>query len=302
MPSRASNWITFIMKIFSFLFLLLVQSAFAEYPYELSICAIFRNEASYLKEWIEFHHLVGVQHFYLCSHNSHDSYKEVLAPYIQSGLVELIEIETQEGENPIEFFTLHVQCKFYTDCLNKSRGESKWIAFLDSDEFLFPAEEETLLTVLKEYEGAPGIGVNWQMFGTSWVQKVKPHECMIERLTRCAPTDHRENKHIKSIIRPEYAIDLINPHFARFREGAGQVNTDHVSFGGPFSPYIQVDKLRINHYWLRDESFLRHDKLPRRIRWGCPIESVMKYHREYNQEENRSILRYVPRLKERLGM
>lgn len=289
-------------KIFSFLFIFIVQLAFAEYKYELSICTIFRNEASYLKEWIEFHRLVGVQHFYLCSHNSTDAYKEVLAPYIQSGLVELQEVETkEEGEN-VEYFTLHVQCKFYTDCLHRSRGESKWVAFLDSDEFLFPVEDDSLLTVLKEYEGGVAIGVNWQMFGTSWVQKVKQHECMIERLTRCAPMEHRDNKHIKSIVKPECTLDFVNPHFARFFDGFTQVNTDHVPFGGPFSPYIQVNKLRINHYWLRDEYFLRHDKLPRRINWGCPIESVMKCHREYSQDENRSILRYVPRLRERLGI
>ena len=33
--------------------------------YDLSVCAIFKDEASYLKEWIEYHKLVGVQHFYL---------------------------------------------------------------------------------------------------------------------------------------------------------------------------------------------------------------------------------------------
>ena len=26
----------------------------------LSVCAIFRNEAPYLREWIEFHRIIGV--------------------------------------------------------------------------------------------------------------------------------------------------------------------------------------------------------------------------------------------------
>ena len=30
--------------------------------FELAIAAIFRNEAPYLREWIEFHRLVGVEH------------------------------------------------------------------------------------------------------------------------------------------------------------------------------------------------------------------------------------------------
>jgi hypothetical protein len=31
----------------------------------LAITAIFQNEAPYLKEWIEFHLLMGAEHFYL---------------------------------------------------------------------------------------------------------------------------------------------------------------------------------------------------------------------------------------------
>lgn len=49
-------------------FLLFAFPAYAQY--ELAICAIFQDEAAYLKEWIEFHKLVGVQHFYLYNHAS----------------------------------------------------------------------------------------------------------------------------------------------------------------------------------------------------------------------------------------
>lgn len=34
------------------------------YSVYLAVCAIFRDEAPYLAEWIEFHRLVGVEHFY----------------------------------------------------------------------------------------------------------------------------------------------------------------------------------------------------------------------------------------------
>ena len=43
----------------------LMDRAFSEKKYKLSICAIFKNEANYLKEWIEYHRMVGVEHFYL---------------------------------------------------------------------------------------------------------------------------------------------------------------------------------------------------------------------------------------------
>ena len=38
--------------------------------YNVTICAIFKNEAPYLREWIEFNRVVGIEHFYLFNNNS----------------------------------------------------------------------------------------------------------------------------------------------------------------------------------------------------------------------------------------
>ena len=62
-----------------------------EMKYRLSLCLIFKNEAPFLKEWIDYHTIVGVDHFYLYNNNSDDNYKEVLEPYIRQGIVTLIE-------------------------------------------------------------------------------------------------------------------------------------------------------------------------------------------------------------------
>ena len=55
-------------------------------PY-LSIAAIYRNEAPYLREWIEFHKLVGVERFFLYNNESTDDHRAVLAPYVEAGIV-----------------------------------------------------------------------------------------------------------------------------------------------------------------------------------------------------------------------
>ncbi len=57
----------------------------------LSVCAIVKNEAKYLKEWIEFHRLVGVDHFYLYNNGNIDSVQKVLSPYIRKGIVTFID-------------------------------------------------------------------------------------------------------------------------------------------------------------------------------------------------------------------
>ena len=65
-------------------------------PYYLSIATIFRNEAPYLKEWIEYHLMMGVDHFYLYNNMSEDNYLEVLNPYIEHDIVTLVDWPNQE--------------------------------------------------------------------------------------------------------------------------------------------------------------------------------------------------------------
>ena len=55
-----------------------------EQPY-LAACTIYRDAASYLAEWIEFHRLVGVERFFLYDNGSVDDHREVLAPYVDAG-------------------------------------------------------------------------------------------------------------------------------------------------------------------------------------------------------------------------
>src|SRR3984957_13412863 len=57
--------------------------------HQLSICAIFKDEACFLKEWIEYHRLVGVDHFYLYNNESSDDFLKILQPYVHEGIVSL---------------------------------------------------------------------------------------------------------------------------------------------------------------------------------------------------------------------
>ena len=46
--------------------------------YYFSICAIFKDESLSIKEWIEYHKLIGVEHFYLYNNKSKDSSVSIL--------------------------------------------------------------------------------------------------------------------------------------------------------------------------------------------------------------------------------
>jgi hypothetical protein len=223
------------------------------YTYDLAVCGMFQNEARFLKEWIEFYRLVGVQHFYLYNNKSTDNFAFVLEPYLLKGVVDLIDW-------PYSNVDLHAQNKAFTDAIKRARGVAKWVAFLDLDEYLFPCKQMNLLDFLKDFENYGGVCANWFMFGTSDVERIPDDGLMIEYLVKCDP---HGNKHVKSIVRPERVVNFINPHFAHYKKGFYQVNADKMRFDGPYSPYISLDKIRINHYWTRDIFYVNTIKLPR---------------------------------------
>lgn len=53
----------------------------------LGVCAIFKQETRRLREWLEYHMLVGVERFWLYDNDSQPSgADEVLEPYVGRGL------------------------------------------------------------------------------------------------------------------------------------------------------------------------------------------------------------------------
>lgn len=284
-----------------FFFLFFASHCQGEYKYTLSICAIFQDETPFLKEWIEFHRLMGVEHFYLYNHQSKDHFQEVLEPYIQKGIVELINKQTTAIT--LKAFN-NLQCKCYNECLKSSKGVSKWVAFLDLDEFLFPTSSKKKLSqIMEEYGQFGGIGVNWVIFGTSNVWKIPKYQLITETLKLRADKSYSGNRYFKSIVMPERTSHFTNPHHPIFEKGFDLVNTDKLPLEGMWSHYYQINKLRINHYWTRQGEYFYSQKLKRHKNWrGDPdskaIEKFLKY---ISVEEDDTIQRFLPELKKLLS-
>jgi hypothetical protein len=259
----------------------------------LAITAIFQNEAPYLKEWIEFHLLMGAEHFYLFDHLSTDSPKKVLAPYLAKGQVTLISW-------PLRYSNLYewhqIQCLAYERALFWAKGKVEWLAILDVDEFLFSVQKP-LLETLELFKFQAGIGVNWQTFGTSNVAKIPKDKLLIETLNYKVEENQVTNHYIKSIVRPECVKACENSHSMTYKPGFTQVSTDETPFTGCLSPTVRIDLLRINHYTLRDEHYLTTQKLPRLKRWWKSVtdEEIARY-QELNQVKDTLIHQFVPEL------
>lgn len=287
----------------------------------LAVCAIFRDEAPYLAEWLAFHELMGVGHFYLYNNNSSDDFRAVIQPFVDQGLVTLLDW-------PVPFHQ-RAQRKAYAHCLDAVRGKVRWLACIDIDEFLFAPADETLVAALTEFEDWPGVVVNWQVYGSSGHLK-ESAEPVIERFTRRAPVNWVRNRKVKTIVNPARTLAPTGVHHfdyvdnglavdekktrvtATRRSGFRRRLKPWVGKLGPLlrytDPYsaadinkktVTVDHLRINHYPIKSrEEFARKSLLKKKKRRYEFID-YFAYH-DRNEVEDPVLGQFLPALKERL--
>lgn len=279
------------MKCITTLFLLLTLSFFPlnAKDYYLSCVAIFRDEADYLKEWIEYHHMLGVEHFYLYNNLSQDHFKEVLSPYISSGVVELIEWNHQH-KGAREWGVVQQNC--YKDAVKRCIKETKWLAILDTDEFIVPIHTNSIASMIHNEEGKKtnkrvvNYTIHWVLFGTSQVEKVGKDQLMIELLTQNEGVKHRL---YKSIVKPEFVGRNISPH-KPLLINKGKSKT------------LPMTTAQINHYTLRDRDFMQRVKAPRLVNlFGGTkrlhnLDKVCCHINHYSDK----ILRFTPELRHKM--
>jgi len=260
----------------------------------LAICAIYRDEAQYLREWVAFHRLAGVERFFLYDNFSVDDHRAALAPFLEDGTVVVYDWPVHEGQHPA-----------YDDCLARHRDHARWIAFIDLDEFLFSPTGAPLPEILRDYEDDPGVVVNWAMFGTSG-HLTKPEGLVIETHLHRKRYPEGAREHVKSIVDPARTEHVRSPHVFAYRDGAFPVNEKGERQDQPpfsFADY-STERLQINHYSMKsDEEFAR--KVARGGADGkqkvFPPGSYEKRRAGMNAEYDDAITRYLPPLREMLA-
>lgn len=260
----------------------------------LSVYCRFRNEAVWLREWLEYYRLLGVDHFFMIDHLSTDNPRSVLDPYINHGLVTYVRWD-QELEKPHS----RTFVKMGNHALRLARGKTRWLAIFDSDEFLMPVEDIDLKKFLVQYERHAAVVVNWAMFGTAGVEKIPPDQLMLEALTKRAPRDYHQNHHIKTILQPALTKS-VGIHDAVYYGPGHAVNTNRESCIGSFNRPVLTDKLRLHHYFLRDREFVRNTKIARRQAFGHNPDVMWQWDIEMNAEDDESMARYTPALRNRV--
>ena len=236
------------------------------FPYDLAVVAILKNEAPYIKEWLDYHLVAGVDHFYLYDNESSDNYNEVINPYIEKGLVTSKVTPVWNAGIPV-----------YNDFIRKFKFNCRYAIFIDLDEFVLPKDNRSIVEVLDEIFSlnptAGGVLFNWHCFGSNGEEKADLSRGVMERFTRRAENDWyrapdlapdglkvwRGNIHVKTILNPRKVAYINSPHFAIYLPGVTTIDEDGVPVKAScFKLPITEKRMIVNHYHSKSlEEFIK---------------------------------------------
>ncbi len=148
------------------------------------------------------------------------------------------------------------QLPAYDDCIERHRTETRWLAFIDLDEFVVPLRDKTIPEFLKPLEQFAAVEINWLVYGSSGTRQKQPGT-MMERFKRHSLPEHLLNRHVKSIVDPRRVCCMIGCHEAARIEGkASDSHGERIRKNFHNRP-PQQDVIRINHYAVKSyEEFL----------------------------------------------
>lgn len=261
----------------------------------LSICAIFKNEASYMKEWIEYYILMGVDHFYLYNNNSEDNFEEVLAPYVEKGVITLQNWPDIPG-----------QISAYRHWYENYRHETNWCSFLDLDEFLCPLQDENLKQWLNRHKKYPLYAIYWKIFGTSGKISPETDKLVIEQYTNCWD---KLATATKLIYNTDYDIEqFFTSMMHKFNVKYMGMSIPPINQFGFFINHWEIHRhhgrkhdIQCNHYWSKSysEYVEKHKRGDAVWKDGKSVrtQKMFLWHEHFNRGTDVTIQRFLVELK-----
>jgi len=215
----------------------------------IALSALCKESADDIKEWVQYHSAIGVDHFLLYDNGSVPKLTDAFSSEINAKLVTVIDW-TQDNHDGRQVRSQKHSIDNYK--------EFRWIGFFDIDEFIVLLDgSSNIKTYLPKYEDYDGICLHWLLFGSN--NHTNRQSSVIYNYTQSCPT-HGANEHIKCIINPKgYDKKMTNhytPHWIPTNKGVVNVLRELVKdpFGGTRerkSQPIINQIMRLNHYYTK---------------------------------------------------
>lgn len=258
----------------------------------IAICAIFKDEARYLPEWLAFHRLVGIDQFVLYDNGSTDGGSELIRRSSFASRVTLI-----------EWPGAGAQIAAYEDFCANHAARFAWAAIIDLDEYIMPESGTSIREPLarRTYSDYSAILLQWLVFGSSGHQR-SPGGLVLENYTTRLPAHFPACRHVKSLVRGKAVSTAgTTPHIVNVSgptcNTRGQTVLSYAE-----QPLECHDVMSIHHYFTksRDDwtAKLRRGKADACDPAGNPYRDETFFEVERDALiEDRNALRFVPRLR-----
>ena len=220
---------------------------------EIVMCTMFKNCAKFLENWIKYHKMIGIQHFYLYDNNSNDT--ELLNKVCED-YKDIVTLIRWPYPYVIRPSGISGQTSAQNHCIYKYGKKCKWIGLTDLDEYMY-SKESSLLEILKCYENDDigGILVPCLWFGCSFQVEYK-NDFLEKLIYRKRTVDGcGRGGGPKGFIKPENV----------------KVYSIHRIVNGKKQIVMNENKLRFNHYRILTNEGNNYKQLFRKNK-GCICE------------------------------
>jgi len=208
----------------------------------VAIIACLKTEERYIKEWLDWHIKIGIDHFYLCDNNDSDypiKLCDVIKEYIDKGIVEVF--------NYNDIHPIQPHC--YNDIYQKYGDLYNWYLIIDIDEFLvIPKTNDNLKEFIKTFpKYVDNISFNWRYYGDNGLIEDDGRGCLerfVEPVNIEGKIINGKSNKVKSMIRnKQYFID-------NYKKFYPIIESQHTIFGtGNITKYnLNNKELKIRKY------------------------------------------------------
>jgi FkbM family methyltransferase len=164
-------------------------------PETCAVVLIVKNEISDIGAWLAWYHVLGFNACIVFDDGSTDGTWEFLQGAATIQDIRLFKAPGAAGGR----YEVRQQ-EFYVYALQNFREEFDWLAFLDADEFLYLAQDDTIQKFLARFPHADAVVVNWCNYGSGG-HFLKPEAPPFEAFTWHGNEQRNINRHVKTIVR-----------------------------------------------------------------------------------------------------
>jgi hypothetical protein len=252
----------------------------------LALVACFRDENLYLREWLEYHRLVGVGHVYLYDNDGSAAARAITQPFEEEGFV------TRHAWQPASSWLYgRLQHQAHVHCIRHYRARSQWLMKIDIDEFLAPINTDDVGAALARYAPSEvrGLCVPRFNFGADG-RDARPDDLVIASYLHREATfsNHKDIAATQHLASNRFTQ---SSHFWRYRP---------LSYAKRCVREQDVLGLRLHHYYTKSfgEYVLRQNPAGGRAQTRAEFEARNAPCQALLDD---SLLRFLPALRARLG-